>query len=132
MTALAPDAPKQPAKTPAKNFPATSLLADFLSGLGLVAFVVWLAGVALSRGFGVHVPFLAGSILLFVSLVTLKAATVAVANTWHGSRVKADTALIAASIAAQMEFQQHVSGGGDLTALLDSLAKNETGPNPYL
>ena len=110
--------PKPPAKAPSKG---AGLLTDFLLGLAPVAFIMWLAGVAMNKGFGVHVPFIAGSILLFTALITVKVATVAAANVWHGARVRADVTFLVASMAAQRELQQQA--GGDLTGLLDSLMK---------
>jgi hypothetical protein len=78
----------------------------FLVTLAFVALFSWLGGVALSVGFGVHFPFVAGVILLTVGLSVVKMTTAEVASVWHTARVKADVTLIATTMAAQEAIQE--------------------------
>jgi hypothetical protein len=107
------------------------LAASVLGTLGFLALAAWLAGVALNKGYGVHVPFVATWLLLLVGFAGVLKVTSEVASGWHSTRVKADINLLAASMAAQEEIRKEQSSG--LASLLDSLGKtDDKGTGAYL
>lgn len=116
MTA-ATEALQEPAPGPAEVKPSKSvdLVSNVVLSFGWWAFVAWLAGVALHRGFGVSLPFIPAFILAFLFATVTKSLAQVTGEAWHAERVKADTNLIAATMAVQQK------ASGDLTALLDSL-----------
>jgi hypothetical protein len=99
MTAAAEDAPAGPSSS-------ASVTGGFIVTLGILAIVTWLAGVSLSRGFGVHVPFAPVFILQAAGLQLVKLFTIEVAQSWHNQRVRADIALIAAQLAAHEQISK--------------------------
>lgn len=73
---------KQPGKGPDKASSAASSGAISLAALILCAIVSWLAGLALHRGFGMSVPFLAGFFLLVAFAFFLRLVVLIVASGW--------------------------------------------------
>jgi hypothetical protein len=123
------EAPKgddgKPAKAPGAG---GGLLLDFGVTLIVVVILSWLAGIALNRGFGVHVPLMAGAILLGAGLAVVKMAVAEVAQAWHTQRIKADITLMAAALAVQESARQESADGLDrLLAKLDKAADTDNG-----
>lgn len=69
--------------------PATGGAAGMLITFSLSAIVSGLAGVALNRGFGVSVPFMAGFVLVLAFAFFLRLATLVVASGWQEAAVSA-------------------------------------------
>lgn len=80
-------------------------LLDFGVTVIMTAILSWLAGIALNKGFGVHVPVVAGAILLVAGLSVVKMAAAEVAQVWHAARVEADITLMSAALAVQESAQ---------------------------
>lgn len=72
-----PAAPQQQAKTQAGSVYRLGLDGALAAGLN------WLGGVALNSGWGIHVPFLAGWLLLAALFFGLELAGTIVAREWH-------------------------------------------------
>lgn len=124
MTTETETVPQAKAKPAAK----AGFLAAFIATLAILALFAWLGGVALNKGFGVHVPFVASWILLAVGLAVVKSAASEVASTWHSTRVKADVTFLAATMAAQEAMQKEHSGGlADFLSKLGSEDTKDTG-----
>jgi hypothetical protein len=100
-----PEVPKGDAKAPQAPGRGSSLLAGFIASLAIYAGLVWVAGIALNRGFGVHVPFVAGWLLLMTGGWLVKHLATNVAQVWHNARVLADIDLMAATMAVHEAAQ---------------------------
>jgi hypothetical protein len=96
-----------------------ALLGGVIADLGFTAMFAWAGGVALNKGFGVHVPFAGAWILLLVGLYVIQYVTGNVAQTWHNARVKADINLVAATMAVQEESRQKTTA--ELAGLLKDI-----------
>lgn len=119
------DTAKDPAKAPGKG---ASFTAGFLYSLGLYALLAWVAGIAVNKGYGVHVPFMAGWLLLLVTGWLVKHLATNVAGAWHHARVLADIDLMAAAMAAQQAVRQEQGDGlAGLLAKLGKTADEDTG-----
>lgn len=93
---------KPPAGEPAADGNGLTGL-GFIVTLGITALIAWLAGVALNRGFGVHVPFVASFILLAAGLQVVKLAAIEVAHSWHTEAAKVVPTAAAAAVKASLE-----------------------------
>lgn len=112
-------------KAPGKG---ASLTAGFLASLAVYAIIVFVAGVALNRGFQVHVPFMAGWLLLIAGGILVKNLANSVAGTWHAARILADIDRMAATMAANAAIQQeHSSGLAGLLAKFDGVTDTDNG-----
>ena len=112
----------------AKGDKHVSLTAGFATDALFTAAFAWLGGVAFHRGFGVSVPFMAAWILLLTGLYFAQYAMGQLARVWHSERVKADTNLIAATMAAQEAIQdESVNGLKNFLASLDKPADKDNG-----
>jgi hypothetical protein len=97
-----PEVPKGDAKAPGRG---SSLLASVILSLAVYAVLAWVGGIALNKGFGVHVPFMAGWLLLMAAGILIKHTTTNVAGSWHHARVLADIDLMAATMAVHEAAQ---------------------------
>lgn len=132
MTTLDTPPPQVKQPKPAKVGRLEGFLLDFLATLVMVAFIVWAAGLGLDKGFGIHVPVIAGMLVTYAGLTLAKTAATAVGQTWHSARVKADAAFMGGMMAAQAHMAQEQAGGG-IEDLLNALTKDtHTGGSPYL
>ena len=110
------------AKTKAPKAP--SLLPNWGgAALADAPFLSWLAGVGLNRGFGVHVPFIAGWLLL-AALFTLVYSLASVAsNAYHREAIKATPLLAAADTATSLVTEHETQRLLDAKGLLDMDSK---------
>jgi hypothetical protein len=115
------------ARAPVKGARA---LASVTTDLGLTAGFAWVGGVALHRGFGLSVPFVAAWLLLLGGMWLTQLVTAQLGRIWHHARVEADIELLAASMAAQDAIRQESKAG--LADLLTGLAKDEKDSGAYL
>lgn len=130
MTSLAEtlEAPKDDDGKTAKAPGTGSGLLDFGVTVLMAVILSWLAGIALNKGFGVHVPVVAGAILLVTGLSVVKMAAAEVAQVWHTQRVQADITLMSAALAVQESArQEHSSGLAGLLAKLDGVTDTDNG-----
>jgi hypothetical protein len=67
-----------------QKFSLSGFLGSVAATLVLWAFVVWLAGIALHRGFGVPVPFLPSFLLAFAGATAVKILAMTVAAAFRG------------------------------------------------
>ena len=115
----APQARKVPSKW-------DGIISGIIATLGTWAFLAWLAGVGLGRGFGVSVPFIPALILAFVFGGVVKSLLSMAADTWHAARVKADTALLVGQMMAQEELRK--ASAGDMAKLFADLGMDKPAP----
>lgn len=92
--------------------PATGGATGMLITFSLSAIVSGLAGVALNRGFGVSVPFVAGFVLVLAFAFFLRMAVLIVATGWQEVAVSAAprvaAGVVAGSFAAEMALKEHL------------------------
>lgn len=74
---------KPAAKPEANAFPGRSFIFAFASILAGSAIASGLAGLALHRGFGLSLPFMAGWLLLIAVLFFLRQVALTVAGAWY-------------------------------------------------
>src|SRR5579872_501481 len=115
----APKARKVPSKW-------DGIISGIIATLGTWAFLAWLAGVGLGRGFGVSVPFIPALILALVFGGVVKSLLSMAADTWHAARVKADTAFLAAHMAVQAQLQD--ASQADMAKLFADLGMDKPAP----
>jgi hypothetical protein len=95
--------PKPVKVTPAKPSTGSSLLAAIGSLIALCAIVSGLAGVALHRGFGLSVPFVAGFFLVLAFAFFVRLVTLSIAGAWFNVAVEATPRLVLAEAVAEFE-----------------------------
>jgi hypothetical protein len=94
---------------PAKVGAGESFLFSFVFTLGLLALFSWVGGIALNKGFGVHVPFIATILLLFTSLGVVKTVADQVAAAWHRHAVQAAVQTVVLTEHLRQESAQYVA-----------------------
>jgi hypothetical protein len=97
---------KQP---PAPAGALEGFLFSFVLTLGLLALFSWVGGVALNKGFGVHVPFIAGTLLLFTGVSVVKTVADQVAAAWHRHAVSAAVQTVVLTEHLRQESAQYVA-----------------------
>jgi hypothetical protein len=100
MSTLTETLNRKPVKTPAKA-PVTGagVLVSFIATLAAWAFVVWLAGIGLDRGFGVPAPFVPVFILTFAAATAVKILALTVFKAWHDTALETAAGKAAAELA---------------------------------
>lgn len=119
----------QPAGKPAKRAPLkaapreTSFTVAILAVLSGSAIASGLSGLALHRGFGVSVPFMAGWFLILGFLFFLRMAVLTAAGAWFNVAIQAAPKLAEASVAGAAIAEQEVEDLLNAMALLDMDSK---------
>jgi hypothetical protein len=86
----------------------------FVVTVAVMAFVAWLGGVALNKGFGVHAPFIATWLLIVLGLTIVKAVTGEVASTWYTRVVQAAGPIAIADTLGAHAAEQAIEAEGFL------------------
>ena len=121
------EAPERPApQTPKAPSKWSGITLSIVATLLAWAFVAWLAGVGLGRGFGVSAPFVPSLILAFVLGCVVKMLASTIADTWRAARIKTDTAFLVGQMMAQEEFRK--ANFGDLSKLFTDLGLDKPAP----
>jgi hypothetical protein len=95
--------PKPAKQKPVKPDPGSSFATAIGATLALCAIVSGLAGVALHRGFGLSVPFLAGFFLVLGFAFFVRLIALTVAGAWFNVATDAAPRLILAEAVAEFE-----------------------------
>jgi hypothetical protein len=84
---------------------AGGLLTGFIATLASSALVSGLAGLALNRGFGVSIPFLAGFFLIVAFLFFVRLVALVAAGAWHNVAIEAASRLAAGTVVGMAAAQ---------------------------
>jgi len=115
---------KQASKTPDGKSGSAGIVGGFVSMLAGSAIASGLAGVALNKGFGIPVPFLAGFFLIIGFLFFLRLAANTVAYAWFAKQAESAAAIAAANYLGSQAAAVLTGRQDLLDSVLESILKD--------